>query len=128
MSACCRCPEPAPNHLLCMAGKRSIYLGESALNEASCHLRFKANSACARTETTYILFKPRSAFCLFLTRNCQSCWSFRYRRFGVPQAESSPSALRGQTDKELAALGRIVFNFTGLNWCAERLLAGVHAW
>ena len=30
----------------------------------------------------------------------------------------------GWTDKELAALGRIVFNFTGLNWCAERLLAG----
>ena len=30
----------------------------------------------------------------------------------------------GWTDKELAALRRIVFNFTGLNWCAERLLAG----
>ena len=31
---------------------------------------------------------------------------------------------RGWTANELAALGRIVFNFTGLNWCAERLLAG----
>jgi hypothetical protein len=30
----------------------------------------------------------------------------------------------GWTEKELATLGRIVFNFTGLNWCAERLLAG----
>ena len=30
----------------------------------SWRLRFDANSACARTETTYILFKPRSAFYL----------------------------------------------------------------
>jgi hypothetical protein len=30
------------------------------------------------------LFKPRSAFCLSLTRNCQSYWSFRYRRLRAP--------------------------------------------
>ena len=36
-------------------------------------LRFKANSACARTETTHILFRPRSAFCLSLSRKYQSC-------------------------------------------------------
>jgi len=39
-------------------------------------------------------------------------------------APDAPGVPTGWGNLELAALGRIVFNFSGLNWCAERLLAG----
>ena len=41
--------------------------------------RLKANSVWARTETTYILFRPESTFCLSVNRKCRSPWGFRYR-------------------------------------------------
>jgi hypothetical protein len=42
----------------------------------------------------------------------------------MPISPDPPGVPPGWGNLELAALGRIVFNFSGLNWCAERLLAG----
>jgi hypothetical protein len=47
---------------------------------------FKDNSGGARTQTMYILFRPRSTFCLPLMRKCRSCLGFRYRGIGIAAA------------------------------------------
>jgi hypothetical protein len=41
--------------LLCATREPLVLQGKSRHMDGSCRLRLKANSACARTETTYIL-------------------------------------------------------------------------